>query len=319
MVKSIFDLMDGTSNEPQKKRLYARLYLGTAEEYIDIWDWDEFRRKIAPQLTRKGWNQNPSWRERAMPAVPPEQPPDNPAQYFLLGIVEEVPWPSSRPKNTISVFQKPRPDTAEAGPKDADAQARRMVDEYFKKNDYSQFGRREYQELRDRIAPLIPGYGLFKKQLHKEIGYSNEISDNFTRTSFTIVRSDFKAALESLEPDRHFFFPYEIRCDDGRQINDYWIFLPTGKVEAVDPYASCFIEKFSEVGSDHFLDYVPWTETEAARNRVVVKKEALDGRHYVVDKHFGAGRPIISYSLSKIIEKIVWNNQKSIPILVRGK
>jgi len=315
MVKSIFDLMDGTPDKPSKRRLYARLYLGTVDDFIDIWDWEECRGTIAPKLTAKGWNQNPRWRERAIPAVPPEQPPDEPVGYSLLGIVEEVPWPKKRPKKVISAFQKPRPEAKDAGPKDADTQIRRLLDDYFDNNGYSRFGQKEYRELYDTIAPLVPGYGLFKKQLYKEIGYSSDISDNFTRTSFTIVRSDFKDALESLEPDRHFFFPYEIRCDDGRTINDYWIFLPTGKVEAVDPYASCFIEKFSDVGSDHFVDYVPWTETEAARNRVVVRKSVLDGRHYVVDEHFGAGRPIISSDLAKALETVLWKNQKPVPLI----
>jgi len=319
MAKSILDLVDPPAVKSTSARLLARLYLGAADEYIDIWNWQEFRSKIAPQLARRGWNQKVEWQNTAIPAVPPEQVPDRPPGYFLLGIVQEVAWPKSRPKHTISTFQKPRPETENPGPKDADVQVRRLLEEYSKTLDFSCFDEKDYLDLYDRVAPLVPEFGLFKKQLYKDIGYTSEISDNFTYTSFTIVRSDFKDAVSSLEPYNHLFFPYEIRCDDGRIINDYWIFFSLGKVDAVDPYASCFIKKFSEVGFDHFIDYVPWTETEAARNRVVVRKDAVDGRHYVVDKHFGPGRPIISLELAQKLENILWNNQRAVPIIVREK
>lgn len=38
------------------------------------------------------------------------------------------------------------------------------------------------------------------------------------------------------------------QCDDGRLIEDYWIFVHRGTVRAFDPIASCFVQIFVKTG-----------------------------------------------------------------------
>jgi hypothetical protein len=87
-------------------------------------------------------------------------------------------------------------------------------------------------------------------------------------------------------------------------------------VTAFDTIASCFVQQFREDGTGYFSNYVSWTHTEWAENRLVVSGGALGGRHYAIDPR--DGRPIISAALAERLRPVVWKNQQPVPLIVRN-
>ncbi len=247
--------------------------------------------------------------------VPPAQPQDDPVRYYFLGIVGTVPWPRARPKHHIHKFQKPLKPRASV-----EENAESKIWSYFHPEGWQlgdpETGSKDYDEAHRALSEFIPRYGLFRKALYADIGYETDVSDDRGSGTLKAVNTAFKDAIESVEPRVHHFFPYEIRCDDGRIIQDYWIFVHRGSVLALEPIASCFVQHFREDGTGYFHSYVVWTHTEAAENRIVVSGGALGGRHYAMDPR--DGRPIISAALAERLRPVVWKNQKPIPLIVRN-
>jgi hypothetical protein len=99
-------------------------------------------------------------------------------------------------------------------------------------------------------------YGLFRKGLYADIGYESDVGDDRGGGRLNVVNTA-KDAIEAVEPRVHHFFPYEIRCDDGRLIEDYWIFVHRGTIRAFDPIASCFVQNCREDGIDYFYSLCP--------------------------------------------------------------
>ena len=103
MAKDIYELIYGEMplSPPRPRRKPSRLYLGSPEKFIEIHDWDVFRKKTLPELEAGGWETQ----SQSQP-IPPEGPQDDPVRYYFVGIVGTVPWPRKRPKHHIYKFQK---------------------------------------------------------------------------------------------------------------------------------------------------------------------------------------------------------------------
>jgi hypothetical protein len=308
-------LMVEVPSSPPPRTKPSRLYLGSPDKCIEIDDWDVFRKKTIPELQAAGWNAVPMEGQGLTHPVPPARPQDDPVLYYLLGIVDTVPWPRARPKHHIHKFQKPLKPLSSA-----EENADLKIWLYFHPKDWQlgdpEIGSKDYDEAHRALSEFIPRYGLFGEGLYADIGYESIVGDDRARGLLNIVSTAFKDAIESVEPRVHHFFPYEIRCADGRIIQDYWIFVHRGSVTALDPIASCFVQHFREDGIGYFHNYVSWTHTEVAENRLVVSGDALGGRHYAIDPH--DSRPIISAALAERLRPVVWKNQQPIPLTVRN-
>jgi hypothetical protein len=308
--------MDAMPSRLSKTRP-SRLYLGSPEKFIEIHDWDLFQKKTIPELQAAGWNAVRMEGQELTNPVPPARPQDDPVRWYFLGIVDTVPWPRARPKYQMSKFQKPlKPRASE----EADAELK--IWSYFRPKGWQlgdpEIGSTDYDEAHRALSEFIPRYGLFRKGLYADNGYESFVGDDRRSGMLKVVNTAFKDAVESVEPRVHHFFPYEIRCDDGRVIEDYWIFVHRGTVRAVDPIASCFLQNFREDGTAYSNTYVPWMHTEAAENRIVVSSSALGGRHYAIDPWLDGHRPLVSAALAERLRPVLWKNQQPIPVIVRN-
>jgi hypothetical protein len=302
-------------SSPPPKSKPPRLYLGSPEKLIEIDDWDVFRKKTIPELQAAGWNAVRMEGQELTHPVPPPQPQDDPVRYYFLGIVGTVPWPRARPRHHILKFQKalkPRSSQEE--------NVSSKIWFYFHPKGWQpgdpEIGSKDYDEAHLALSEFVPRDGLFGKGLYADIGYESVAGDDRGSGRLKVVNTAFKDAIESVEPRIHHFFPYEIRCDDGRLIEDYWIFVHRGSVRAVDPIASCFVRNFRDDGTDYFESYAPWEHTEAAENRIVVRGDEMGGRHYAVDPL--DDRPLISAVLAERLRSVLWKNQQLIPVIVRN-
>jgi hypothetical protein len=294
----------------------SRLYLGSPEKFIEIDDWDVFRKKTIPELQAAGWNAVRMEGQELTHPVPPPQPQDDPVRYYFLGIVGTMPWPRARPKHHIHKFQKP------LKPRSGEENADSKIWSYFHPEGWQlgdpEIGSKDYDEAHRALSEFMPRYGLFRKGLYADNGYESFVGDDRGSGMLKVVNTAFKDAIESVEPRVHHFFPYEIRCNDGRIIQDYWIFVHRGTVRAFDPIASCHVQHFREDGVAYFHSYVVWTHTEAAENRIVVSGSALDGRHYAIDPQLDNHRPLVSAAPAERLRPVLWKNQQPIPVIVRN-
>ena len=313
MFKSILELIYGVVPGRTPKQKPPRLYLGSPDKFIEIDDWDLFRKQTIPQLEAGGWNAVRMEGQETVHPVPPVHPQDDPVRYYFLGIVGTVPWPRARPKHDIRKFQKP------LQPRSSEQDVSSKIWSYFHRDWTwdSDIGATDYDEAQRALSEFMPRHGVFGKGLYADIGYETFAGDDRGSGMLKVVSTAFKDAIESVEPRIHHFFPYEIRCDDDRVIEDYWIFVHRGGVHAVDPTASCFMQTFREDGTDYFQSYVPWSHTEAAENRIVLTAGALGGRHYAIDPMLCSDRPVISAALAEKLRPVLWKNQQPIPVITR--
>ncbi|PYF01797.1 hypothetical protein BJ122_11720 [Rhodopseudomonas faecalis] len=316
MNTGIMDLIHGNMPGSKPRAKPPRLYLGSPEKFIDIDDEDVFQKTTIPEMEARGWNAISMEPQHLIQPVPPARQHDDPVRHYLLGIDGRISWPRARPQHHILKFQK------RVKPRSSEQDASSKLWRYFHPEGWKcgdpEIGSKDYDEAQRALSELVPRYGLFRKGLYTDIGYESFVSDDRGRGMLKVVNTAFKDAIEAVEPRIHHFFPYEIRCDDGRIAEDYWIFVHRGSVRAIDPIASCFIEKFRDDGTSYFSSYVPWMHTEAAENRIVVRADAMAGRHYAVDDALSSDRPIISAALAERLRPILWKNQTPVPVITRN-
>jgi hypothetical protein len=187
----------------------SRLYLGSPEKFIEIDDWDVFRKKTIPELQAAGWNAVRMEGQELTHPVPPPQPQDDPVRYYFLGIVGTMPWPRARPKHHIHKFQKP------LKPRSGEENADSKIWSYFHPEGWQlgdpEIGSKDYDEAHRALSEFMPRYGLFRKGLYADNGYESFVGDD--RGSGMLKVSTRLSRMQSNPSSRAFTTSFPTKFD----------------------------------------------------------------------------------------------------------
>ncbi len=149
-------------------------------------------------------------------------------------------------------------------------------------------------ELKD--YPLDPEhvhkFGVFRNSIPKRTLHWDSVqADGKTGAWYTIVSADWKAALESVEPNVHQFFRYELRLHDGTVIGSRFIFHITQRVGFIDKTASGYTPHQRDDGIIYYTKPFVYTGP-AMQNLLAINRKAIAGHHLWLDQDEGILLPV---------------------------